>query len=258
MSSGILPASIELRADATAGFTLQAGDPGVAGIIAEAPGLFDAVPLRLGLLAVRVVDPTVTIDRGCGDLILFRDTQQECRRSSPLPVTIRSEDPSRVLVSAVATEPGLAQVTTSGSFYVQALGTFGTTELVFTAPGAAEARIGVALRPAEIRVPGFPPATTLQMPASGTQELRLGLARPGSDVFGDLQPRPGLQVPVTFDLTPSGVVTVTPARLNFTSGFGVNTFTLRAVSPGTPGTTVLRINAEGYPEIPPIPIRVGN
>lgn len=252
-----LPASLELRADASPNFTLQAGSPGEAEIFAEAPEWFDPPPPQIEALFVRTPGPAaLAIESGCGDLTMVRDSQVECRRNSGVAVTIRSEDPGRVLVSASETQPGQAQITTNGSFSLQALGSFGTTELVLSAPGYPETRIAVVLRPSQIGLIGPTPAATIQMPPSGVLELRLGLFAPNSQ--NEVRVRAGLQLPVTLEVTPAGVITANPARLTLTSGFNANPFTLRAVSPTTSGAAVLRIRPEGYPESAPYAIRVGN
>ena len=251
-----LPATVDLLPGATTQFSLQPGPSGEADVLVEAPGVFELLPQRYTPLSVRVGDFTgPAIDGGCGDMVLNRDSQVECRRSSPSAVTIRSEDPSRVVLSTVENQAGQAQITTSGSYFVQALGTFGTTELTLTAPGSPEERIGVALRPSEVRPAGFLPGSTLQLSPGGTLEFRLGLFPPGVGGNNDLRPRGGLQLPITFELTPSGVATVSPARFNFVPGFNGNVFSLRSVAPGA---AVLRISADGYPAGQPFAVRVGN
>src|SRR5262249_30991107 len=75
---------------------------------------------------------------------------------TPLPVTITSADPTRVLLSTSATAPGRESITlgvaagasSTSNFYVQALADAGAVRLTANAPGYAPESANVALQPA--------------------------------------------------------------------------------------------------------------
>jgi hypothetical protein len=220
---------------------------GTAEIRIEQPEGFGPAPGGSATLPVTVVVPTVPT--GCGrTLILGKDTQITCEFGvrEGVAVTARSENASLLLVSNNRTSPGSATATTASpnaSIAIQALAAAGTAEVVFSAPGYADLRVAVAMRPTQLRL-SVPDARTpgaVSLPRGSTSALSITLQVVGSFAA---TPRVGA-IFAEFSMTPPGIVSIDPPRV--TLGEQQISVPIVGVAPGSaiirmtgpPGVTIV-------------------
>ncbi len=241
-----LPASGQLGADGRATFTITGAANGEVILGVDGTPLFDATsPSRFSRVVVAATSPgRINVD--CGG-VLGHDTQRECFFSGVSGLTVRSEDPTKVLVSTDTGQPGRAEVTPGrNSFVLQGLAAVGTTELILNAPGYAETRFAVVHRPTYVALEGFssaPSSFTIARGSRTSRTLALQLTPP----YGTLTPRAGLQLPVTLTVEPAGIVKIDPASLAFGPARDSQTFTIEGLAVGA---ATVRMAAPGHPGSP--------
>lgn len=248
------PAQVELRPGVSS-FPVEVTATGLGEVelALDAAPFFDAPPTEEGpfLIEVRAGEsPRLTSD--CGALVLVKDSQSaECAINVPagVVVTVRSEDPERLLVSNAPNSVGQAQAV-GNRITLQALAAEGTVEAVASAPGYREHRFAVAMRPSGFAFVQRLSSGSAEINITGSNpiQLRVGLASAGvlSDAR-EVTPRAGLNVPVEVTVAPGGVVTLEPARLTF----GVSPESRQlSIRPVTAGNTVVRLLAPaGFVEL---------
>jgi hypothetical protein len=252
-SQGVLsgvPETVELRPGTNATFSIQAAARGDTTIQIAPNQMFGDPPPAIEPIIFRVRSSAAAFSSSnCYQLILGRDTQKDCSFNNSVPAnfTIRSEQPELLLVSQNRDQPGRAEISGPLSgFTIQGLGSEGTAEVVVSAPGFADLRIAVMLRPSTVAIANISSGVEFAVRANATTDLRLGLFPLGPNWSGIEDPlRAGLSIPVDISATPSGVISVEPARVLMGTTYESRTFKLRGL---TPGTAVLRIRAEGYAE----------
>jgi hypothetical protein len=121
------------------------------------------------------------------------------------------------------------------SIAVQALGSYGTVEIVFSAPGYQDLRVPVVLRPSSILVRTFNSFTASTIAVGGVDTLTVSISR--QDV-ATLLPRAGANVVVDLAATPADLVSVTPSRVTLTPDKPEANVAIKGLAPGS---SILRV-----------------
>jgi hypothetical protein len=234
----------EIRYPETNSFRVEAGPtPGVVSLsLKPGPGAGTAGELSQRIL--EVAQPAISIQGPVAlgmDRMVTRYASFHNPTSRPVEITIRSTDPSRVLVSVDTLRTGEREIrinsTGSTSFAIQAVGSPGTVEVVLEGPGLVPAVLEVRI----VRSSIVFTSRLTDLRVEGPSPVFFGLAMTGVDpVTGQLLDgniRPGVEVEVQIsNSNPSaGILEGLPLRLTSTSG------QVRFVPQPAGGSTTLRI-----------------
>jgi hypothetical protein len=244
----VSPPSVTMQTTSATAVTLRGVGVGTGQLTLTPPPGFGAAPDGTDVLPVNVALPRLTL--GCNqELVLGKDTQITCvvgGAASGVAVTAVSGNASLVAVSNDQTVAGAGTATAVStgngvSFTLQGLGSFGTAEVLVSAPGYQSQFFAVALRQTEFYLSN---SSFISSPASlhvgGSLNLTYGM-RVNS---GQATPRAGANVPVDIVTDPSGIVTATPSRLVFNGPQTSIDVQVKAVAPGS---TLLRLSVpEGF------------
>ena len=228
-----------------------AGEPGITDISLTQPEGFASPSARTRFrIAVNRASPNVSVPAIIGKDLQFPINPRVGFPSTPL--TVRSDDPSLLLVSTSSSEVGRAEVTMSGNqtVYLQALAASGTVTLRISGDKVAESLYPIALGPVAVRIEqsgfGPPPAvTTLSGDMNFAARLYINLPAPSSPESYTV--RPGADpINVGIVSTNPSVARALQAGLVFQPGgqTGLNF----AVRPLNAGETVIRLVPP--PELP--------
>jgi hypothetical protein len=206
-------------------------------------------------MAVTVTLPTLSL--GCSQaLVLGKDTQLTCTIGAPSGVTVTatSGDGSLVAVSNDTKSPGgsTASAVTGAqgaSITLQGLASYGTAEVAISAPGYQGGLFAIALRPAEFYLSSSFFSSPVSLRVGGSMTLTYAMRAGG----GFLTPRAGAMIPVDIVPDPSGIVTLTPARMVFNGPQPSVDVQVKAVAPGS---TLLRLAAPDGFLVPTAPFAI--
>jgi hypothetical protein len=163
----------------------------------------------------------------------------------PVPVTLTSSDPTRLLVSSSPTSPGQATanlVSQPGQpllAYVQALAGSGSVTVTISAPGYQNATATIQLAPAAVVLSGPQQVGTLT-PLSAPLPFQARLGPPYASPPNVTVLRPGA-TPVTVQAMVSDptVATAAPTQLTFSPGDSTQSF---SVQPTAAGVAVVSVS----------------
>ena len=179
------------------------------------PSGFGPVPDGSDTLSIAVGLARFPRPGASGRFTLGRDMQTSSvvLALADMTVTATSEQPSLVIVSADAKTPGSVTASASMSrrdeaFALQAVGSSGTAEVVFSAPGYESVRVPVVLRPTQISMAATSGSQFLQVAPGGTGTFKVGL----NTLYGTAL-RPGARVQLALSASPPGIVTFDPAQV---------------------------------------------
>jgi hypothetical protein len=239
---GIAPFNLTATIANTAIATVSPAQSVVSAGISEIDLKLQPVAIGSTNLAISVPDPylapaaiPITVQGGFlavnGPTILGKDLQAAFTLSSQTTVTVTSSDPSRLLVSASATQPGAASVVaTQGTFYAQGLADSGSVTITVSASGFQIAPSPITLAPATVVFGSLPNLTgfsTISPPVSLPAQLTPApFAQPQARRAG----AGPLIVPIT--LSDAAVGSVTPAQLTFNPGDSIGSFNFQPKAAG--------------------------
>jgi len=175
------------------------------------------------------------------------------RFSTDVPVSIRSSDPSRLLLSRDDQTVGSNAISmtlsagaqSAGRFFMQALGREGSVRLVVTAPGFAETNFEIRLTDTffGIQANSLPSIVVLQ---GGPVGGRVGFGT--GDASNDAMIRPGIAIAVRIDSSDPSVLAIdTPDVILRSGSFSVE-FTARPVGLGK---ATVKLAVPGFQVVPP-------
>ncbi len=158
--------------------------------------------------------------------------------STNVPVTIRSSDPSKILLSTDPATPGSDAISMrvnagtrwTDSFYVQAINNQGSAQLVITAPGLADTYYTIPLTDTlfGFDIPSQPLRVVLQ---GGPVTGRIFVATANGD-NGGIRVRPGATMTVHMDSSDPSVLAVDTPDLTFAVAASLAEFAMRPVRTG--------------------------
>jgi hypothetical protein len=210
----VSPASLSLQSGGNQ-VTLHGVTPGAGALQVTPPSAFGPSPDGSETVAVTVVHPALT--SSCGEMALGKDTEVTCTVSAAAgTVTATSQDPALLLISSDPKIAGSATATAvsngqSVSFTLQGLGSYGTVEAVFTAPGYQALRVAVALRPSEFNLSASYPSPPISLRIGGIATLSVAMRTPNYIAT----PRAGANIAIDLSTDQPGIVSLSPAHIVF-------------------------------------------
>ena len=162
--------------------------------------------------------------------------------SRPIPITITSSDPSRLLVAPDSSTPGQASITTTlsspvGQVYFQSLSDNGSVSVTASSDGFHSASQTITLAPSAALFQAAPVTQNIYT-NSGVQHFGVGIATLDSTTLRPLPfsaqlVRPGTTLSVNVTASDNSVVTVNPSILQFTSANSLPQIQVQPLSAGT-------------------------
>src|SRR5579871_4461757 len=173
-------------------------------------------------------------------------------------VTVTSKDPSRIALSLDATKKGTGSITIPPSgyrpFFVQAVGSSGSTELVFSVAGEPDLTTAVSITTPTVRLSfSQNPTQPIQLAPGGYSIIVATVTGADPTASGPFSRNPGAS-PITFTAhsSHSGVVAITPASGQIIAGTGTYPsveFSVNAIGVGS--TVVSVTNSANLPIVGP-------
>ena len=235
------------------------------GDFVEAHGILDpaAVPVTISSSRYTILVPANRTPINFSDFTIGQNLQTSVTGSLPsaapagnLIVTLTSSDPSKVLLSTSQVAQGVAQITrkvNAGStsipaFYIQALDSSGTVDVLATAPGCLGKSIKVTLVPSGFAFVSASPLSTTTFSNPSSLSVRTFRLNPGNLSTVALQPlRGGLPVELPASNSDNQVGTISTDLITFTGGGPADGTPALQFVPANEGSTVVSIGTpEGF------------